>query len=66
MMGAGSISTAPPSSVSLGTFPSEFPTIEETIEYLDANEPLVQTTFGFELRGKLPPALISMSKQHDI
>ena len=66
MMGAGGISTASPSTVTLGIFPSEFPSIEETIEYLDANEPLVQTTYGFELRGELPPALISLSKQHDL
>ena len=66
MMAAGGISTASPSTVTLGIFPSEFPTIEETIEYLDANEPLVQTTYGFELRGELPPSLISLSKQHDL
>ena len=60
---ADSVSTSAFSAVRLSHFPSEEPSVEEVITYLDENEPLVHSTFGFDLRGETPPSLVHLSKQ---
>ena len=66
MMGAGSVPSASSVAVQLSQFPGEAPAIEEVISYLDENEPLIDSVFGFELRGEVAPQLIHLSKQDDL
>ena len=49
---AKAVSSSNSAVVRLSEFPGENPTVEEIITYLDANEPLVQTSYGSELRGE--------------
>ena len=53
-------------SVRLPVFPTEEPTVEEVITYLDASEPLVNAVHSFELRGKTPPVLLSLEVSEDM
>ena len=53
-------------SVRLSVFPTEEPTVEEVITYLDANEPLVNAVHSFELRGITPPVLLSLEVSEDM
>ena len=52
--------------VLIGQFPGEEPSVERMLEFLRENTPKVSATFGFELRGHLPPHLISLSKMDDL
>ena len=66
MGAAEAVSSSNSAVVRLSEFPGENPTVEEVITFLDANEPLVQTAYGSELRGETPPALVHLSEPEDL
>ena len=53
-------------SVLINQFPGEEPSVEAMLEFLRENTPKVTAAFGFDLRGQLPPHLISLSKMDDL
>ena len=65
-MGASDFNSSSFGSLRIGPFPGEEPTIQEIIEYLDSNQPLVHALYGAELRGDVHPSLISLSKVADM
>ena len=54
------------SSVLIGEFPTEEPSVEQMKTFVEQNSPRVNATYGFELRGELPPHLIHLSKADDL
>ena len=69
MMGAAEGAGSTPSAFSslrLSSFPGEEPSVEEVVNYLDENEPLVHAIYSFDLRGETPPSLVHLSKPDDL